>query len=406
MSEPPAAQIAVEEAERRVAARAAGYGAERIPLDAAAGRFLAEPVRADRPQPPFDRVTMDGVAIRFADWEAGLRRFAVRGVHAAGAPPPALSESGGCFEVMTGAVMPTGADAVVPVERIVLEGGVAAIQDDVAVRPGLNVHAAGSDCPSGAVWVPSGARLNGPRIALAASAGYETVSVARPPRTAIVSTGDELVDVGAAVAPHQIRRSNGHGCAAALVAHTGVTASLHHAPDDLAKTAAVLEAALALNDLVVLSGGVSMGRYDYVPAALAQLGVTPIFHKVAQRPGKPMWFGAGPGGQAVFGLPGNPVSTLTCLARYVIPFVFRAMAADTGPPVRAALAREVAFQPDLTYFLPVRLEWDPTGRLLAHPNPANTSGDHGALAPADGFLELPRGQDVFPAGFVGSFHPW
>lgn len=406
MAEQDTAPIAVEEADRRIAACATESGSELVALHASLGRILAEPVRADRLQPPFDRVTMDGVAIRSVDWGDGLRRFAVRGLHPAGAPPPTLDQPGDCFEVMTGAVLPFGADAVVPVERITIADGMAAIHDDMSIRAGLNVHPAGSDCSAGAEWVPKGARLNGPRVALAASAGCSAVFVARPPRTAIISTGDELVSVDDAVAPYQIRRSNSHGCAAALLDHTGLVASLHHAPDQLSATVAALDAALAANDLVVLSGGVSMGRYDHVPTALAQLGVTRVFHKVAQRPGKPMWFGVGPGGQAIFGLPGNPVSTLTCLMRYVVPFIFRAMGAKTGPLARAALTREVAFPPDLTYFLPVRLAWDQTGRVLAHPNPTNTSGDHGALAPTDGFLELPRGQDVFPAGFVGSFHPW
>ena len=155
----------------------------------------------------------------------------------------------------------------------------------------------------------------------------------------------------------------------------------------------------------MLSGGVSMGKFDLVPKVLQQLGVQEVFHKIAQRPGRPMWFGIGPQGQAVFGLPGNPVSTLVCLIRYVIPAIAEAMGTKRAPPERLALAAPVTFQQPLAYFLPVAIEHDDWGRPWANPRPPNGSGDFLSLAGTDGFVELPPGPNTYPKGFVATRLP-
>jgi len=149
-----------------------------------------------------------------------------------------------------------------------------------------------------------------------------------------------------------------------------------------------------------------MGKFDLVPKVLCQLGVQPVFHHIAQRPGKPMWFGIGPQGQAIFGLPGNPVSTLVCLARYVIPAIAEAMGTRRADPERLALASPVSFEPPLAYFLPVSIELDDWGRSWASPRPTNGSGDFLTLAGTDGFIELPPGPNTYPRGFVASIYRW
>jgi molybdopterin molybdotransferase len=158
--------------------------------------------------------------------------------------------------------------------------------------------------------------------------------------------------------------------------------------------------------VVILSGGVSMGKFDLVPKVLGQLGVQEVFHNVAQRPGRPMWFGIGPQGQSVYGLPGNPVSTLICLIRYVIPAIAEAMGTSRLPPERLALASPVTFQPPLAYFLPVAIDQDAWGRPWANPRPPNGSGDFLSLASSDGFVELPPGPNTYPRGFVSNVYRW
>jgi molybdopterin molybdotransferase len=167
-----------------------------------------------------------------------------------------------------------------------------------------------------------------------------------------------------------------------------------------------LAGALAAHDALVLSGGVSAGRFDHVPAALAALDVREVFHGIAQRPGRPMWFGTATSGTPVFGLPGNPVSVLVCLARYVIPALRRMSGAPVGEPPRVALSRDFRFEKPLTCFLPVRLGYDQQGRTLAEPRPTGGSGDFIALAGTAGIVELPPGPATHAAGLAVPFHPW
>jgi molybdopterin molybdotransferase len=163
---------------------------------------------------------------------------------------------------------------------------------------------------------------------------------------------------------------------------------------------------LTTHEVVVLSGGVSMGKFDLVPKVLQQLGVQEVFHKIAQRPGRPMWFGIGPQGQAVFGLPGNPVSTLVCLIRYVIPAIAEAMGTKRAPQERLALAAPVTFQQPLAYFLPIAIEHDEWGRPWANPRRTQGSGDFLSLTGTDGFVELPPGPNTYPKGFVSTVYRW
>jgi molybdopterin molybdotransferase len=226
------------------------------------------------------------------------------------------------------------------------------------------------------------------------------------PRIALVSTGDELVDAGRAIADWQVRRSNPAALRVALATrgHTRVTDD--HLPDDPTTMRDLLAAHLADHDLLVLTGGVSMGRYDHVPAVLAALGVREVLHRVAQRPGKPMWFGLGAAGQAVFGLPGNPVSALVCLVRYVLPAIETLLGATPAAIEWLPLAQPFRVRPPLAMLLPVRVESGPGLAPVAVPCPTRGSGDFVSLVGSDGFVELPTGPADYPGGTLCAFRRW
>jgi molybdopterin molybdotransferase len=268
------------------------------------------------------------------------------------------------------------------------------------------VHRRGSDAQAGEILLEAGVRLAAPELAVAASTGLAALPVSRAPRIAVISTGDELVEPGMPILDHQVRRSNAYGLAGALTLAGFPPLTDLQLPDREDVIRAALDAALAEHDVLVLSGGVSAGRYDHVPGVLASLAVRAHFHGIAQRPGRPLWFGTNAAGKAVFALPGNPVSVLVCLSRYVIPALGRLVGATAPPPRPAVLAQEYRFEKALTCFLPVSLGYDQQGRMLAEPRPTHGSGDFIALAGTDGFVELPPGPATHAAGLVVPFHRW
>ena len=369
--------ISVTQAERLIRRAMKPAPTVTVPLADAVGEVLREPLRADRPMPPFHRVMMDGIALSFATWQRGCREFRVEGIQAAGKPPLRRRSPVGCIEVMTGAVLPRGCDCVVPVEKLQVRSGWVHVTGNVA--RGQFIHRAGSDARRGKLLVPAGVMLDGPVIAVAASIGKSRLWVSKRPTIAIVSTGDELIAVGERPLPHQIRRSNAHALAASLRLHGFRDVTLSHAPDEPRRLERVLRRALAA-DVVLLTGGVSKGRFDFVPGVLERLGVRKVFHWVRQRPGKPLWFGVARGGKLVFGLPGNPVSCLVCLHRYL--FEAKSWIRLTRPMRRSAL----------TVFQPVS---------AGTPVGINTSGDFADLARSDGFVELPEG-----SGYVRRVRFW
>lgn len=390
------------EAEAAIAATIEPLPAEEAPLPACAGRVLRRAVLAERDAPPFDRVAMDGIA--FA--HGARREFRVAGTQPAGAPATRLRSPDECIEVMTGAVLPEGCDTVVPVERIAARDGVAAIEPGHEPVPWQHVHRRGSDARAGATLLKPGTRLSPPEIAIAASAGLAALPVTRLPRIAVISTGDELVEPGRPVLAHQVRRSNTYGLGAALTLAGFAPGTDLHLPDREPALHEAFARELPRHDLLVLSGGVSAGRYDFVPAALAASGVRRVFHQVAQRPGRPLWFGVHEDGALVFGLPGNPVSVLVCLARYVLPALALLCGGSAPARPRAALAQAFEFKAPLACFLPVALEYDRQGRTLARPRPTGGSGDFISLAGTDGFVELPPGPAEHPAGLAVPFFSW
>ena len=380
---------------------------ESLPLAQCAGAVLRENIYAERDAPPFDRVAMDGIALDSSAVGGGLRRLRIQATQAAGDPPLVLSSRTACIEVMTGAVIPTGCDSVIPVEQIAIHDGEAELTDGVGVEPWQNVHRRGTDTRQGALLVTSGVKLRAPEIAIAASAGMARIRVSSQPMLAVISTGNELIEPGEPILPHQVRRSNAYAIVTALRQHGFQRVADDHISDDLTELKSRLKFHLETHDVLVLSGGVSMGKFDLVPKALEDLGVRPIFHKVAQRPGKPLWFGVATSGAAVFGLPGNPVSTFVCLTRYVLPALFASLGqSPAAAPEKMALGAPVTVTSPLTFFLPVCVEADDWGRAWAMPRPTNGSGDFTALAGTDGFVELPPGPNTYPKGFVTRLHRW
>lgn len=394
--------IAVSEADERIVAALPTGPVETVATVEAGGRVLRETVAAERPFPPFDRVMMDGIAVSAAAWQGGQRTFEHEGTAFAGQPARALRDPCGAIEVMTGAVLPTGTDLVIPVEQVQVSGSSRTVADTFVPPPGGFVHRKGSDAAAGAVLLSPGHRLDGRALGVAVSCGAEHLTVTARPRIALVSTGDELIDAGLPIQPHQIRRSNLPALAATLRLHGYTEIESAHLPDEAAALEAGLGPLLDRNDFVILNGGVSMGQRDLVPAALAALGVETRFHRVAQRPGKPLYFGEH-GDTAVFGLPGNPVSTLVGLHRYILPSLSRWEGALPPAPCRVALGAAVSFPAPLTYYLPVVLDPE-TGEAL--PRPVANSGDFEALLHSDGFVELPADLAVFPVGYRARFFPW
>lgn len=395
------------QAEALIAQHLPSLPVESLPVDHCAGAVLRENVYAERDHPPFDRAMMDGIAVSSAAVAAGTRSFAIQSVQAAGDPPSTLTSPAHCIEIMTGAMLPAGCDAIVPVERIDVADGQARLHDGIEVNAGQHIHPRASDLPRGTLLIAAGTRLEAPEVATAAGAGMARLAVTHQPAFMVVSTGNELVEPGEPIEDWQLRRSNAYGLAAALRRRGFQRVADDHLPDDAATLTARLKEHLQSYEVLILSGGVSMGKFDLVPAALAACGVQQVFHKVAQRPGKPFWFGMAPNGSAVFALPGNPVSTLVCLARYVIPAIDRAMgvaAPQAGIPI--ALAAPATVSVPLTGFLPVTVEYDDSGRQWARTVHNNGSGDYASLVGTRGFVELPPGPNTYPKGFLTRLYSW
>lgn len=382
------------EAEAAIREHAAPLPTVRLPLTELSGTVLRESVISTRDQPPFDRVTMDGIAFAFASWQAGRNSFRIAGTQAAGAAPLTLREPSDCIEVMTGAILPIGCDCVVPVENIEIADGVAQLRDDApAPVRNLNIHGRGIDSRRGDLLLASGHRLGPAEVAVIASNGQTHALISRQPRIVVISTGDELVEPGEPLQDWQISRSNVYGVLASLRQHGYSSLTHDHIRDELDTLRERLRSHLASNDVMILSGGVSMGRFDYVPQVLQELGVRMIFHKIAQRPGKPMWFGVGANGQTVYALPGNPVSTLVCLTRYVLPGLLASQGAAPTEVETITLAQSYEVKPSLAVFLPVTLTQTVAGQS-AMPHPTRGSGDFTSLIATLGFVELPPGPRV------------
>jgi molybdopterin molybdotransferase len=390
--------ISIKKATEIVLTNKVDLPTEKVNLAEAIGRQLREDLFADRDFPPFDRVAMDGIAVRFSDFENGQRIFEIVDIQAAGSPQKICAKSGVCMEVMTGAILPKGLDTVIRYEDVLIENSVATITIEV-IKNGQNIHRKGTDRKAKDLLITKGQLISAAEIGVAATIGKATLEVTKLPKIAIISTGDELVKVSEIPALHQIRTSNVL-TVQALLKQYGIAARLYHINDNEAETTLKLGELLKENDVLILSGGVSKGKFDYVPKALETLKVEKLFHKVKQRPGKPFWFGKTENNKTVFALPGNPVSTFMCANRYFLPWLRTSMNLSPFENKFAVLDTDFSFKPSLQYFLQVKISYAENGQILAKPISGKGSGDLANLADADGFLELPADKTDFKKGQV------
>jgi len=365
----------------------------KVSLNECLGKILAEPILADRDFPPFDRATMDGIALAFDSYKQGQTNFKIESIQAAGEFQKKLNSNSGCIEIMTGATLPEGTDTIISYEQLEITKEHATIVTKQVVK-GQNIHLQGSDVKKDQLLLKVGTLISPSEIALLASIGKTSVLVFSAPKFVIISTGNELVDIDQIPLPFQIRKSNSYALQAAL-AELGIASQLLHLPDNQDQLQIDIKQALLDFDVLLLSGGVSKGKFDFVPSVLESLGVHKLFHQVSQKPGKPMWAGS-LGNKFVFALPGNPVSTFSCFHRYVKPWLLRSM--GTKPITsKAILSKSFSFKGDLTYFLQVKLA-NIEGNLMAEPIVGGGSGDFVSLKEVDGFLELPRDKSEFKMG--------
>lgn len=357
---------------------------EQIFFQEALGRTLREPLISDRPFPPFDRVTMDGIACRSADLSLGP--LTIQGLHPAGNPVPAPLVPCHCWQIMTGAVLPSDCDTIIPVEEMTITGSSVTLSAECQPLAGKFIHRKGSDCPEGTPLLTVGTVLHPSHLGLAATIGATELTVTKRPRVSILTTGDELVLPSETPLPHQLRQSNGP---ALLAACQHLTSAHHqHLPDDLDATISALEAALPASDLILLSGGISKGKKDYIRPALESLIGPPTFHGIAQRPGKPLaYWQSSSKNPPLFALPGNPNSTLTTFYRYALPALNLLAGNESANVILLPLQDPLSPHPTLTLFLPATLA--ATGDLQVH-TPQN-SGDFAAALTATGFIEIPPG---------------
>lgn len=393
--------IAFENAFEQVLNHTLDLGDEKVELLNSTGRILAEDIVADRDFPPFNRSTKDGIALAFSAIEGGSDSFEIEGVLSAGMPQGRLSSPDRCLEIMTGAVLPDNADTIVMYEHTEIKDGRAKILKK-PVR-GQNIHGQGSDIRAGALLLSKGTPISPAVIGVLASVGKTGVLVKKLPKVCVVSTGNELVEVSETPLPHQIRKSNVLSLSAELTKKS-IEHTLLHLPDDKELIAEALEKALATHDVLMLSGGVSKGKFDYVPEVLNGLGIEKIFHRVAQRPGKPFWFGVqSEKNKVVFSFPGNPVSTFANYHVYFSAWLDRLLG-QSPEKSYVILDEPVSPHPTLTLFLQVET-LGRQGELRAKLVQGNGSGDLVHLARANGFIQVAPGEDVFPKDSVFRFIP-
>jgi len=393
----------VKQAEEIILTHAKDYGAELVPFEQALGKVLAEDIKADRDLPPCNRVTMDGIAISYGAFASGITSFNIIGVMPAGVQPIEITKPNECIEIMTGAALPDTTDTIVRYEDIEIKNGIATLLTD-KITKGQSIHYKGKDKKQGDVVASANEYITPAHISMAASIGKSMLLVKQLPKVVIISTGDELVNVTDTPTPYQVRRSNSYAIKAVLQQH-GLHADTLHIHDEPNETRAQIEKCLAQYDAIILSGGISMGKFDYVPQALEELKVEKLFHKVEQRPGKPFWFGKHPNGVLVFAFPGNPVSTFMCVHRYFLPWLERSLGI-VSKPVYAQLNDDITFSPPLQYFAQVKLKICKHGHLHATPIEGHGSGDFANLLDTDAFMELPLEQSIFKKDEVYRIWPF
>jgi molybdopterin molybdotransferase len=387
--------ISVKQALETVLKAAQNFGVEEIPFIKSVGRILKKAIFADRDFPPFNRVSMDGIAINYTLFKNGQRSFKIEGIQAAGSAQLSMQNNENCIEVMTGAVLPNNCDTVIRYEDVDIENGIATITINI-IKEAQNIHAKGKDSKNGDLLIKQNTKISAAETGVLATVGKSVVKVAKQPKVMIISTGDELVGVEESPLAHQIRRSNVFTLVS-LLERINVPSETAHITDDKPILKSKIERYLQEYDVLLFSGAVSRGKFDFLPEVFDELGVEKLFHKVTQRPGKPFFYGK-TDKCIVFGFPGNPISTfVNCLA-YFYPWYYKSVGLKVEQEM-AILSADVNFKPSLTYFLQVKLSYK-FGHLIATPITGNGSGDLASLVNADAFIQLPNDKNEFKSGEV------
>jgi molybdopterin molybdotransferase len=344
------------------------FRTEKMPLAKTLGMNIAEKIVADRDFPPFDRVMMDGIAVK----DITAPTWKIEGILFAGEPVKAIKKTDGALEIMTGATAPRGTEAIIKIEDLKIEKKIASYIGKTPLEKGQFIHLQGADAPAGSVLVKKRTKIGPVEIAIAATVGKAHIEVESKPHVHIFSTGDEIVGLHETPADHQIRSSNVMMLKSVLLSK-GFKANSSHLADSAEKIKSSIDKALDSNDIILLSGGVSAGKKDLIPGVLAEVGFETVFHKISQKPGRPLLVATRPDGKVVFAFPGNPISTLTCFWVYFLPWVSGEWAEYN--------VKEIKFLPkpsaELDQWIPVE-----NGEVLAH----NGSGDLINWSRADGLV--------------------
>ncbi len=390
--------VAVQEAKEILQGLSLAGGKLQLPLQKALGYWIASPIHAPMQVPSFDNSGMDGYAF---SWEDGGDSRQLAQVVQAGTFPDFTLQPGTAVRIFTGAPVPKGADTIVQQEWVRVEGD-RLFFDIGKLTQGMNLRRVGSQCEQGQLILPEGTRITPGTLGLLASLGVEEVSVFAAPHVSIILTGDEVVEVGQALQPGQIYNANGPALLGYLSQLGISTVKVYKVKDDPNEVIRVIGEALAFSDVLLLTGGISVGDFDFVKEGLAENGVETLFYKVKQKPGKPLLAGI-KGSKLVFALPGNPASVLTCFMQYVKPSLGQWM----GNPAAWEQARSYPLatnwekQVKLTVFLKARL-----GAGVVEVLPAQESFNLLSFGSADGLIEIREDQQALKEGALVSFYPW
>ena len=388
--------ITVNEALYTILKNTQNFETEEVKFFNSLGRVLKEDIIADRDFPPFNRVSMDGIAIDIKAFNNGQRSFKIEGIQAAGNEQLTMQNQANCMEAMTGAILPNNTNAVIQYELLTIENGIATINLE-AVKIFQNVHLKGLDRSQGDTLIFKDTLISPAEIGVFATVGKAKVKVAKQPKVMIISTGNELVGVSETPEEHQIRRSNVYTLVS-LLERLNIKAETAHISDDKNLLLNKIASFLIDFDVLLFSGAVSKGKFDFIPDVLNELGVEKLFHTVKQRPGKPFWFGK-KGSKTVFAFPGNPVSTFVSCLKYFYPWYYKSVGLNFENERRAILTEDYSFKPDLAYFLQVKVT-QKEGKIYATPIAGKGSADLANLVDSDAFLELPDDRSNFTKGEV------
>ncbi len=397
--------ITVAEALKIILESGSTFGTQTIPVENAQTYVLVNDVKSDRPIPPFNRVAMDGFAVRSSDFTSETVDLKITGRIQTGVSSRMIVNSGEAVQIMTGAPCPEGADAVVKIENATILGETVRLQE-AKMKPGLNIAAMGEDAEEGKILIKAGTPLTTAGIAICASVGIPRVEVFRKPGVRIISTGTEIVPPSEKPLSHQIRDCNSYSLRAMSRSNILESRFIGIGEDDIPVLNSMIREGLE-SEIMLLSGGVSMGEFDHVPKLLAENGVNKLFHNVKVKPGKPLWFGKTDNGSHVFGLPGNPVSVQTCFRIFVEPLI-RKLSGYTNPEhrfLRLPLLEDTRSKSQRENYMP--------GELVVSENATSVkpiyirgSGDYSNFEPSQGLFAFPAEKKLLEAGELVYFLPW